>query len=148
MSKSKQSPVHVAVGVILDLDRRVLVSKRHIDSHQGGYWEFPGGKVEVGETVERALSREIKEELGLEILTAFPLQKITHEYHDKSVLLDVYLVASFTGEAMGLEGQAIKWQPLDSLAKSDFPAANAEIIKTLQLPEELTIMSDVSTLDK
>jgi hypothetical protein len=63
-------------------------------------------------------------------------------------LLDVYLVASFTGEAMGLEGQAIKWQPLDSLAKSDFPAANAEIIKTLQLPEELTIMSDVSTLDK
>ncbi len=134
MSKFRKSSVHVAVGVILDTDGRVLVAKRHLHSHQGGFWEFPGGKVEVGESVQRALAREIKEELGLEVLAASPYKKITHHYEDKSVLLDVYFVSSYSGEASGLEGQEVKWQTLDTLSEADFPAANAKIIQMLQSP--------------
>lgn len=148
MSSSQQSPVHVAVAVIPDSRGRVLVSKRHVDSHQGGYWEFPGGKVESGESVLDALKREIREELGLVIKQAFPLKKISHHYDDKFVLLDIYLVSEFEGQPSGLEGQLVKWQAIDALQQSDFPAANAGIIKTIQLPTELAITPEAGSFDE
>ena len=121
-------PVHVAVGVIVDPSRRVLLSKRAADSHQGGLWEFPGGKVEPGESLQRALARELQEELGIRVLRTSPLLEVRHDYGDKRVLLDVHVVWEFNGEARGREGQPLNWVTLDALEHYAFPAANAPIV--------------------
>ena len=84
--------VHVAVGVILDAANRILITRRHDKAHQGGLWEFPGGKVEPEESVERALARELREELGIEAGDVASLVVVQHDYGDKSVLLDVHTV--------------------------------------------------------
>ena len=126
------SAVHVAVGVIISADKKVLISKRADHLHQGGLWEFPGGKVEKGETVESALSRELKEELDIEIGSARPLMKVNHEYVDKQVLLDIWVVDSFRGKPIGAEDQALEWVAVTQLANFDFPAANEAIVKKIQ----------------
>ena len=95
--------VHVAVAVIVNDADEACISLRHEHAHQGGLWEFPGGKVEAGETVEQALSREIKEELGLDILHSRPLIRIKHDYDDKSVCLHVQKITGFHGTAVGLD---------------------------------------------
>lgn len=120
--------VHVAVGVVLDSERRVLIAKRSAQSHQGGLWEFPGGKVEAGESVQNALARELLEELGIDIGRATPLTTVSHDYADKSVCLDVWVVDKFAGEATGREGQPLLWVAVDELRKYDFPEANAPIV--------------------
>lgn len=120
-------PTHVAAGVILR-DGHVLVSQRHKGAHQGGLWEFPGGKLELGESAEQALARELYEELGLTVAHAEPMMKVEHDYGDKSVLLDVWLVRDFGGEACGREGQALLWCPLASLVELSFPEANTAIV--------------------
>ncbi|MFK8047704.1 MAG: 8-oxo-dGTP diphosphatase MutT [Halioglobus sp.] len=120
--------VHVAVGVILDSRNRVLIAKRSKESHQGGLWEFPGGKVEAGESVQNALERELHEELGIHIGHATPLTVVSHDYGDKSVCLDVWLVAEFTGTATGCEGQPLLWVGMGELGAYDFPEANASIV--------------------
>lgn len=134
---------HVAVGVIINSSNQVLISYRHPDTHQGGLWEFPGGKLESGEAVTTALKREFLEELGIEIRCCFPIKKIQHHYQDKSVLLDVWHITDFDGHANGLEGQAIEWRSIEDLRASDFPAANVPIIKLLNLPTEIAITPDV-----
>lgn len=139
------SPIHVAVGVLLNAAGEVLVSRRHPDSHQGGLWEFPGGKVEPGEDVRSALKREFKEELGITPLACSPFKKITHHYADKSVLLDVWSISRSQGEPEGLEGQLVAWKSVSALQARDFPAANAQIIKCLSLPREIAITPDVAT---
>jgi len=131
--------VHVAVAVIVNDADEVCISLRHEHAHQGGLWEFPGGKVESDETVEQALSREIKEELGLDILHSRPLIRIKHDYGDKSVCLHVQKIAVFRGTPVGLEGQDVKWVPIDNLADYDFPEANQAIIKSLSLPHQYLI---------
>ena len=120
--------VHVAVGVILDQDRNILLTRRAPKSHQGGLWEFPGGKVEAGESLERALRRELREELGITIGRTSALLEITHDYGDKAVLLDVHMVWDFTGEAQGLEGQPLAWVAPRELAQYPLPAANVPIV--------------------
>ena len=120
--------VHVAVAVVFDDDGRVLISKRHPDSHQGGLWEFPGGKVESGEDVYRALCRELREELGVDMIAAEALLEIRHDYPDKQVLLDVWRVSSYTGVARGREGQPLRWVPVAELSGYEFPAANRPIV--------------------
>src|SRR6476619_2625198 len=101
--------VHVAVGVIVNKDGKILIAKRPEQSHQGGLWEFPGGKVEQGESLFAALQRELFEELAIQIISTQPLIKIRHDYGDKIVLLDVHKVTEFIGEAKGNEGQPIQW---------------------------------------
>ena len=125
--------VHVAVGVILDSRQNILIALRPEDSHKGGLWEFPGGKVEQGEQVETALSRELYEELGLESISCRPLIEIRHDYPDKSVLLDVWWVDSFTGQPEGKEGQPIKWVNTSELPDYAFPEANKPIIHAVQV---------------
>ncbi len=122
--------VHVAVGVILR-DQQVFICKRPDDKHQGGKWEFPGGKVDAGETVTQALARELAEEVGIVVNSSTPLTVISHDYGDKRVLLDVHTVSEFSGEPAGLEGQQGKWAPLHELKLEDFPAANVAIIDAL-----------------
>ncbi len=136
------------MGVILNAHDEVLLALRHPESHQGGLWEFPGGKLESGEDVKSALVRELFEELGLTLESAYPLIKITHDYSDKSVLLDVWTVTGWAGEAAGQEGQEIKWVPLRELQKMQFPAANLPIIKALQLPAEIAITPPAASLDE
>lgn len=129
------SPVHVAVAAIIDPDDRVLITLRHQNSHQGGLWEFPGGKVEQGESVLQALHREIEEEVGLVVEKAEPLIRIHHDYSDKQVLLDVWSVTKFSGVARGRESQEWQWVEKDKLTSYSFPAANLPIIQAVQLPD-------------
>ncbi len=131
--------VHVAVGLIVNAESEVLISLRHPDSHQGGLWEFPGGKVEAEETVFDSLKREFMEELGISIKTAFPVRKISHAYPDKNVLLDIWHIGEFEGTPSGLEGQEVQWRSISLLSESDFPKANAPIIELLKLPDRLAI---------
>lgn len=126
-------PVHVAVGVLRNDKGQVLISLRADEAHQGGLWEFPGGKVEPGESVEQALSREFEEELGICVHSCTPFIQISHDYEDKSVLLDVWNVQSFSGVPRGREGQQIEWRAQSALCVDDFPRANARIIRALQL---------------
>ena len=122
--------IHVAVGLVLDNDR-VFVAQRDQNAHQGGLWEFPGGKVDAGETVEAALSRELNEELGIFVDYAEPVMQIKHDYPDKIVLLDVWQIARYRGEPSGCEGQTVKWLSINELLAEQFPAANQAIVDWL-----------------
>ena len=134
--------VHVAVAAIFDAQGRVLVSRRPVTAHQGGLWEFPGGKLETGETVQAGLERECREELGILIKSSRPLIRIFHDYVDLSVLLDVRRVDDFAGEAEGREGQPIKWVPVNDLRELAFPVANQPIIKSVGLPDCYLVTPD------
>ena len=122
------SVVHVAVGVLIDDANCVLLARRQKGTHLEGYWEFPGGKVEPGETFEAALARELSEELGVEIGETSPLMTVNHDYGEKQVLLDVHRVLSWTGEPHGAEGQPIAWVSASALDGYKVPEANAEIM--------------------
>ncbi|RLQ23739.1 8-oxo-dGTP diphosphatase MutT [Seongchinamella sediminis] len=124
--------VHVAVGVILDPQQNILLTRRHGHVHQGGLWEFPGGKVEPGESLATALARELREELDIAPERSSPLLAIHHDYGDKSVLLDVHVVWQFSGEPRGLEGQPLAWVPVAELQDYAFPAANEPIIPAIR----------------
>jgi 8-oxo-dGTP diphosphatase len=134
--------VHVAAAVIRGTDGRILIARRADTQHQGGLWEFPGGKVEAGESVQAALARELKEELGIAVRSARPLIKIQHDYPDKQVLLDVWEVSSFTGEPHGAEGQPLAWVSNRELVNYDFPAANQPIVAAARLPADYLITPD------
>ena len=123
--------VHVAVGVILDADRNILITRRAPDAHQGDLWEFPGGKVEAGETITQALARELREELGIVIGRTSALLEVRHDYGDKSVLLDAHVVWEFSGEARALEGQPMAWVAPAELGGYSFPAANMPIVAAI-----------------
>lgn len=138
-AKMSAAPVHVMVAVILNHREEVLVALRKPHSHQGGLWEFPGGKREPGEPRLQALHREINEETGLRLLASHPLCRIEHRYADKHVLLDVHLVSRHAGEPAGREGQRIEWFARRNLQVADFPAANKRIVELLRLPNTITI---------
>lgn len=135
--------IHVAVAVIIREDR-VLIARRPDHVHQGGLLEFPGGKVEPGETVQQALVREIQEETGLQVpVTSLkPVIGIRHDYGDKRVFLDVWRTDAAMGEAEGREGQPVKWLAVGELRDDEFPAANRPIIRALQLPSWLAITGE------
>ncbi len=132
-------PVHVAAAVIYDELGRVLLTKRGENTHQGGLWEFPGGKLETGETLTQALRRELQEELGIELLQHRPLIRNLHHYPDKTVLLDVHLVKEYQGVAQGLEGQPLEWVELSRLSEFPMPAADLPIITALNLPDSYLV---------
>ncbi|WP_409421116.1 8-oxo-dGTP diphosphatase MutT [Pseudaeromonas sp. ZJS20] len=129
---SQHKVIWVAVGVIRDAAGRFCICQRHARQHQGGKWEFPGGKVEAGESLPQALARELKEEIGIEVAACEPLLAISHDYGDKQVLLDVWLVSRFSGQAQGLEGQPLRWVSASELADYAFPEANQAIVAHLQ----------------
>ncbi|TKB47685.1 8-oxo-dGTP diphosphatase MutT [Thalassotalea mangrovi] len=122
--------LHVAVGVIYR-DGQVFLTRRHQHQHQGGRWEFPGGKVEANETVHQALHRELMEEVAIDVLAMRPLLNISHDYDDKSVLLEVFIVDQFGGEPESQEGMEQGWFALAQLASLEFPEANQRIIDKL-----------------
>lgn len=129
--------IKVAVAIIINSNNEILISRRAANQHQGNKWEFPGGKVEEAESVEEALYREIKEELGIEILASTHFTDIDHEYkavdpkQSKTVKLMVYEVKHWLGEPHGMEDQPIRWVKSNALETFEFPNANKAIIKLL-----------------
>ena len=122
--------VEVAVGVV-KRDNKIYISKRADDLHQGGKWEFPGGKRETNETIEQALIRELSEEIGIQVTKQSLFMLIEHDYGDKKVRLDVRLVEDFEGEASHQEGQQSQWVDINDLNQFSFPEANKVIIDKL-----------------
>lgn len=113
--------IHVVAAVIRGADGRILIARRAATQHQGGLWEFPGGKVEAGESVEAALARELREELGIEVSRSRALIKVSHDYPDKQVLLDVREVQAFTGEAHGARVSRWRGLPRAICRSTNFP---------------------------
>ena len=128
---SSAKVVHVAVGVILR-GQQVLLALRSSKQHQGGKWEFPGGKVEAGETVPQALNRELQEEVAISVSQSSPLMQLEYAYPEKTVLLDIYLVTGFDGEPDGREGQPLRWVSIAELSEIAFPDANKPIVERIQ----------------
>jgi len=122
--------IHVAVGVI-EKDNTILIAKRQKGQHLEGFWEFPGGKVEAGESAEDALIRELQEEVNIKVTSSKFLFDIDYAYPEKNVKLSIYVVSHFTGEATGSEGQALQWCSINALQKYTFPPANQAIIDYL-----------------
>lgn len=131
--------LHVVAAVIRGIDGRILLARRPLQKSQGGKWEFPGGKVESGETARQALSRELQEEIGITPLQATPLIQVHHVYVERAVFLDVWEVTQFAGEPYGREGQPLAWFSADELPTLDFPAANYAIVTAVRLPDEYLI---------
>jgi 8-oxo-dGTP diphosphatase len=121
----------VAAAIFSPCGTELFIAKRCKNAHQGGLWEFPGGKIEATETSEQALYRELSEELGVTVNSCQPLIKLTHDYGDKLIELDVYKVDSFAGTAHGAEGQETQWIKLIDINNFSFPEANKAIIKKL-----------------
>ena len=126
-------PVHVAVGILTD-DKKIFITRRSLDSHQGGKWEFPGGKLEPGEQVLAALKRELREEIGIDVRHATPFMRVAHAYPDKNVLLDVWRVSDYRGSPQGREGQETRWVRVRDLMQFEFPEADRPILRRLWLP--------------
>jgi len=116
---------HVAIALIRRHDRW-LVQRRREGEHLAGIWEFPGGKVEPGESTEAALAREVAEEVGIAVTIVRPLPVIDHDYGDRRVTLHPFL-CSTTGEAEGNEGQQLQWVTPEELARLPIPEANREL---------------------
>ncbi|MCC8993256.1 MAG: 8-oxo-dGTP diphosphatase MutT [Candidatus Contendobacter sp.] len=123
--------VQVAVGIMINATGAVLITRRPEHVHQGGLWEFPGGKVESGEAMESALRRELHEELGITVQAAEPWLQVRHAYPDKTVLLEVWRVTAYQGEPQGREGQPLVWALPAEMATFAFPAADQPIIAAL-----------------
>ncbi len=134
--------LQVAVGVIKNNSGQILISLRDENLHQGGLWEFPGGKIEATESAEQALARELTEELDISIQAASPLITIHHNYPDLTVQLDVFTVESYSGLVKGCEGQPIKWVEPDDLVNYEFPVANRPIITAARLPPFYAILNE------
>lgn len=144
MASDASKSVHIALAVVRNSTGDVLLARRPEDKHQGGLWEFPGGKVEADETVRQALARELHEEVGIVPVEAQPLIQIRHDYPELSVLLDCWEVTEFSGSAYGREGQPICWERPEQLDHYPFPAANGALIKAVQLPKRYWITPDGS----
>ncbi|MGH8617685.1 MAG: Nudix family hydrolase [Burkholderiales bacterium] len=131
--------VEVAAGVILGSDGQFLLAQRPPGKAYAGYWEFPGGKLEAGETIAQALTRELHEELGLTVHTVHPW--LTREYHypHASVRLHFCRVTGWTGAPHGREGQAFAWQHPDHPTVSPMLPANGPILRSLALPAEYAV---------
>ena len=122
----------IGVGVIWNEQGQILIDRRRPEGLLGGLWEFPGGKIEPGETIEDCIKREIKEELGIGIEVGEHLITIDHTYTHLRVSLTVHHCRYLTGEPMPIECDEIRWVTLDEIDQFPFPIANAQIIAALR----------------
>jgi 8-oxo-dGTP diphosphatase len=128
------SPLQVVAGVIRNSKGEVLINQRSAPVQFAGQWEFPGGKIESGETRLEALVRELREELAIDMLTSSPLISLTHDYPHATVQLNVRDVTAYGGTVVGAEGQAVRWVSPDDLPQVNFMQANKPIVNAVRLP--------------
>ena len=131
--------VHVAAAVITRPDGSFLVGQRAADTFYPGYWEFPGGKVEAGETPRDALIRELHEELDMEVLEAWPWLTREHVYEHAHVNLHFFEVPAWRGEIHDRVHAALSWQQAATMDVEPMLPANGPIIKALRLPRRMGI---------
>ena len=136
---SASTPIHVVAAAISDQQGRILIAKRPDHLHKGGLWEFPGGKLEPGESIQHGLVRELDEELGIQPIESEPLICITHHYPECSIKLDIYRVTQFNGLPHGCEGQPIRWLLPEEMQMELFPEADRPVINALRLPDRYLI---------
>ena len=151
MNTTERKVTHAAVGVIQREDGWVLLAERPVGKPWAGYWEFPGGKVEEGETPQQALKRELQEELGIEVASLYPWLTRSFDYpakYDvagqlespaKTVKLHFFIITKWNGEPYGLENQRLVWQSPENIEVSPMLPANAPIFTALSLPTTYAI---------
>ncbi|MBD2005846.1 MULTISPECIES: 8-oxo-dGTP diphosphatase MutT [Cyanophyceae] len=122
----------IGVAVIWNEQRQILIDRRRPGGLMGGLWEFPGGKIEPGETVVECIKREIKEELGIEIEVGDRLIVIDYTYSQFSITLNVHHCQHLKGIPQPIESEEVRWVTLDQLDQYPFPAANIQIINALR----------------
>ena len=134
MQSISPPPKHkqIGVAVINNKQGKILIDRRKEKGEMGGLWEFPGGKIEVGETIEECIKREIKEELDIEIRVGDRLTTITHSYKTFNVTLHVHNCQHLSGQPQPLECEEIRWVEAAQMNQYQFPAANTQIIHLLQ----------------
>ncbi len=135
MSDTRRPVTEVAAGILLDAQQRFLMGQRPLGKPYAGYWEFPGGKVEAGETLFQALQRELQEELGITIHGSVDLMTIEHDYPHAYVRIHVSVIRNWTGEPAGCENQALSWQDLHSDQLSVGPLLPAALPMIQQLKQ-------------
>ena len=123
--------IDVAVGIVINAQSEILIAKRQDNKFQGRLWEFPGGKVEAGESARDALIRELQEEVNLTPLSFYLFLQVKHYYAEKAFLLNVFLVDKFSGIMQPKEQQIVRWVPLREIKAHDFPEANHIILEKL-----------------
>ncbi|ADT88036.1 8-oxo-dGTP diphosphatase MutT [Vibrio furnissii] len=122
--------IHIVAGIIFNQDKsQIFITKRPDNLHKGGFWEFPGGKVEVGESIEQAMARELDEEIGIEVTQQTPFQHLEYDYPEKSLTFDFILVTDFNHQPYGREGQQGEWVNIADLAHYTFPEANVPVLE-------------------
>ncbi|MCG8369174.1 MAG: 8-oxo-dGTP diphosphatase MutT [Proteobacteria bacterium] len=121
----------VAAGILCDADDRVLIAERLGDGLFDGLWEFPGGKIGDGETAAEALSRELAEELGIEITACASFMNLRHEYDDRVVTIEFFIVSAWNSEPVGREGQGLRWVPREQLDAGELLPADVPVVEAL-----------------
>lgn len=124
--------IHVVAAALFDASGRVLIAERPTGKHMAGRWEFPGGKVAAGETEWVALGRELEEELGVQLQTAWFALRLRHDYTDRRVELSMWIVERYRGEPRGLDGQRLKWVAPAQLQAEDILEADRPFVEALQ----------------
>ena len=125
-----ESPIQVAAALIFD-NGKLLITQRRPDDHLPNLWEFPGGKVEAGETFAACLVREIREELDIEISVHEQIEDLTHSYPEKTVRLCFFNCRLISGEPKAIHVQDLRWVTREELRHYEFPAADAKLIDRL-----------------
>ena len=122
----------VAAGILRDTAGRVLIAERVGGGPFQGLWEFPGGKIGADESAADALARELEEELGIVLLESEHFMFLEHDYPDRSVSIDFFLVGRWSNDPEGLEGQQLLWVQVPALADHDLLPADVPVIEALQ----------------
>ncbi|MGA1409599.1 MAG: A/G-specific adenine glycosylase [Prochlorotrichaceae cyanobacterium] len=133
--REKKAPLphkRIGVGVIWNDQGQILIDRRPQADLLGGLWEFPGGKVEPGETIEACICREIKEEIGIDIAVGEHLITLDHAYTHFKVTLEVYHCSYLSGTPQAIECDEVRWVSVAELEQFPFPKANVDIIKAIQ----------------
>ena len=123
--------LQISVGIIRNAAGEIYITQRAADSHMAHKWEFPGGKIEAGETPEEAVIRELQEEVGIAATSLHQFDKLEYQFPDRHITLWFWMVDGWEGEPWGKEGQPGRWVAQRDLVADEFPPANVPVIEKL-----------------